>query len=136
MEYNERSKECKECKEMRVGGASMDTARLSSKGQVTIPISIRRRLGLRAGENVVFVENGNSVVITSEVGVEISPNAFSKISETVNESFATPDGFQTKDKRRKVLRSLYGSVDDSVSLISHEHDVEYKSPRDWGLMDE
>jgi len=114
----------------------MDTARLSSKGQVTIPIGIRRRLGLRAGENVVFVENENSVVITSEVGIEISPNAFSKSNGTVNESFATPNSFQTKDKRRKILRSLYGIVDESVSLISHEHDSEYKSPRDWGLMDE
>jgi len=100
----------------------MATARSSLKGQVTIPIGIRRRLGLRARENVVFIENKNSVVITSESGVGISPNAFSKFSGTVNESFVTPDAFLPKYKRRKILRSLYGSIDDSMSLISHEHD--------------
>ncbi|MCL2146668.1 MAG: AbrB/MazE/SpoVT family DNA-binding domain-containing protein [Synergistaceae bacterium] len=52
----------------------MDTARLSSKGQVTIPVGIRRRLGLRAGENVVFIEQSGNVSITSErrIGFTVS----------------------------------------------------------------
>jgi AbrB family looped-hinge helix DNA binding protein len=41
----------------------MDMARLSSKGQVTIPVDIRRKLGLREGDKVVFAEQGESVVI-------------------------------------------------------------------------
>ena len=44
----------------------MDTARLSSKVQVTIPVNIRRKLGLKAGENVVFINRSNNVFITSE----------------------------------------------------------------------
>jgi len=41
----------------------MDTAKLSSKGQVTIPVDIRRKLGLREGDKVVFAEQGENVII-------------------------------------------------------------------------
>ena len=41
----------------------MDMARLSSKGQITIPIDIRRKLGLREGDKVIFVEQGGNIVI-------------------------------------------------------------------------
>ena len=41
----------------------MDIARLSSKGQVTIPIGIRRKLGLREGDKVIFAEQGENVVL-------------------------------------------------------------------------
>lgn len=34
----------------------MTTSTLSSKGQVTIPLDVRRRLGLDAGDRVEFVE--------------------------------------------------------------------------------
>jgi AbrB family looped-hinge helix DNA binding protein len=34
----------------------MSTATLKSKGQITIPLMVRRRLGLDAGDRVVFVE--------------------------------------------------------------------------------
>lgn len=34
----------------------MTTSTLSSKGQITIPLDVRRRLGLDAGDRVEFVE--------------------------------------------------------------------------------
>jgi AbrB family looped-hinge helix DNA binding protein len=41
----------------------MDMARISSKGQVTIPISIRRKLKLREGDKVVFMEQAGGIVL-------------------------------------------------------------------------
>ena len=41
----------------------MDVARISIKGQVTIPIGIRKRLGLREGDKVVFMEKGDNIVL-------------------------------------------------------------------------
>jgi len=41
----------------------MDVARVSIKGQVTIPIGIRRRLGIREGDKVVFMDQGENVVL-------------------------------------------------------------------------
>jgi antitoxin PrlF len=36
---------------------------ISSKGQVTVPLEIRRRLGLKEGDRVEFVEEGEWTII-------------------------------------------------------------------------
>jgi AbrB family looped-hinge helix DNA binding protein len=41
----------------------MDLAKISVKGQVTIPIGIRRKLGLKEGDKVVFLEKDDNVII-------------------------------------------------------------------------
>lgn len=41
----------------------MDVARVSVKGQVTIPIEIRKKLGLKEGDKVVFMEQGGNIVV-------------------------------------------------------------------------
>ena len=41
----------------------MDVARMSIKGQVTIPIEIRKKLGLKEGDKVVFMEQGGNVLL-------------------------------------------------------------------------
>ena len=44
----------------------MDMARISDKGQVTIPIAIRKTLGLKEGDKVVFAEkDGNIILLNS-----------------------------------------------------------------------
>ena len=44
----------------------MDMARISVKGQVTIPIAIRKMLGIKEGDKVVFAEkDGNIVLLNS-----------------------------------------------------------------------
>ena len=41
----------------------MDIARISSKGQITIPIEIRKKLGLKEGDKVVFIEKDNNIIL-------------------------------------------------------------------------
>jgi len=94
----------------------MDTARMSAKGQVTIPVTIRRRLGLQAGENVVFMEKSGNVFITPEHEVSNSTSLLSK------------------DERRTILRSLYGSINDSTFVEPAE--IEFESPKEWEFMDQ
>ncbi len=43
--------------------AKQYSSKMSSKGQVTVPIEIRRRLGLRAGDSLVFVAEPNRTVV-------------------------------------------------------------------------
>lgn len=38
-------------------------AKLTSKGQITIPRDIRRRLGVRAGDKLEFADNGNGIQV-------------------------------------------------------------------------
>lgn len=39
----------------------MDLAKVTSKGQVTIPIDIRKKLGLKNGDKVLFVEEAGRI---------------------------------------------------------------------------
>jgi AbrB family looped-hinge helix DNA binding protein len=41
----------------------LDVARISVKGQVTIPIAIRKKLGVKDGDKVVFVEKKGDIVL-------------------------------------------------------------------------
>ncbi|MCL1792098.1 MAG: type II toxin-antitoxin system RelB/DinJ family antitoxin [Peptococcaceae bacterium] len=48
-------------------------------------------------------------------------------------TFTEPENFLSKEKRREILRSLYGSAKDPTFV--EPKDVEYESSRDWGLLD-
>ena len=37
----------------------MNLAKISSNGQITVPVEIRRRLGLKAGDKILFFQNKN-----------------------------------------------------------------------------
>jgi len=41
----------------------MDIAKISIKGQVTIPIEIRKKLGLKEGDKVIFMEKGENIIL-------------------------------------------------------------------------
>lgn len=41
----------------------MELAKVTSKGQITIPVEIRRKLGVKTGDKILFVEDGDKVVI-------------------------------------------------------------------------
>lgn len=41
----------------------MELAKVTSKGQITIPIAVRKKLGLKEGDKVLFVEDGGNIVI-------------------------------------------------------------------------
>ena len=41
----------------------MEVAKITSKGQITIPIDIRRRLGVKEGDKVLFVEDQGRIVM-------------------------------------------------------------------------
>lgn len=44
-------------------------ATMTTKGQLTIPIALRKKLGLRRGSQVVFEEKNDTVVIESQESV-------------------------------------------------------------------
>ena len=47
----------------------MELAKVMSKGQVTIPINIRKKLNLKEGDKILFIEkDGNMVIANSAMG--------------------------------------------------------------------
>jgi len=43
----------------------MNLARVSSKGQITIPIEIRKKLNLKEGDKVLFLEENGKIVLAN-----------------------------------------------------------------------
>jgi antitoxin PrlF len=39
----------------------LELAKITSKGQITIPVSIRKRLGVREGDKVLFIEEAGRI---------------------------------------------------------------------------
>jgi len=48
-----------------VGGFTVEVAKITSKGQITIPISIRRRLGINEGDKVLFIYKPEGVMMVN-----------------------------------------------------------------------
>jgi antitoxin PrlF len=46
-------------------------AKVTSKGQITIPLKIRQALGVKAGDKVVFEQNGNEISVLPLRGEDV-----------------------------------------------------------------
>jgi antitoxin PrlF len=62
-------------------------SRMTSKGQVTVPVDIRRKLGLRQGDKVEFRERGGETVITR---AEASADPFDKYAGILAKKLKRP----------------------------------------------
>ena len=49
----------------------LDVSSVTSKGQVTIPVEMRRKLGVKSGDKVVFIEEGGRIVIANATMVAL-----------------------------------------------------------------
>jgi len=53
-----------------------DVSRVTSKGQVTIPVEMRRQLGIKEGDKVVFINDGKNIILANAAMV-----AFTELQE-------------------------------------------------------
>ena len=49
----------------------MELAKITAKGQITLPISIRRMLNLKEGDKVAFLEKDGNYIIVNPVSLAI-----------------------------------------------------------------
>lgn len=78
----------------------MELAKVTSKGQITIPIEIRRKLGLKEGDKVLFVEEGGKIVIMNStlIALREAQEAFAGEAEAV--------GLQNEDDVIKMINQI------------------------------
>ena len=43
----------------------MNLAKISANGQITVPVEIRRQLGLKSGDKILFFQNQNGEIVVS-----------------------------------------------------------------------
>ena len=78
----------------------MELAKITSKGQITLPINIRRALKLNDGDKVAFVEkNGQFVLVNpSMLALKQAQDAF--------EGFAEENGLEDLDDVTAMVKEL------------------------------
>ena len=47
----------------------MEVAKITSRGQITIPIDVRKKLGLKEGDKVIFIEEGDNIIFANAAKV-------------------------------------------------------------------
>lgn len=64
----------------------MSTATVTSKGQITLPADVRRKLGVEAGDRVQFVEteSGGFEMIAATLPITALKGMFGKAKRTVS----------------------------------------------------
>ena len=64
----------------------MELAKLTSKGQLTVPVAIRKKLALKEGDKVVFLsdDEGIRIVNASTLALENVQKAFAGEAERLN----------------------------------------------------
>ncbi len=76
----------------------MYTATISAKGQITLPVGIRKRLGVKANDKVALIFRGDEIILKPLKGTikdlrgvlktQTKPEVFEKIRKQVKESIA------------------------------------------------
>ncbi len=82
----------------------MEVVKLSSKGQITIPISIRNKLHLKTGDKIVFHEENGRFYLENSALI-----AFDKISKDFENS-AKEAGFDTEDDIQEHMKEIRNEV--------------------------
>ncbi len=55
----------------------LEIARITSKGQITIAIDIRKKLNLKGGDKVIFIEEGGKIIVANAAKVTFA-NIFNR----------------------------------------------------------
>jgi AbrB family looped-hinge helix DNA binding protein len=69
----------------------MELAKITAKGQITLPISIRRALSLKDGDKVAFVEVNGQYVLANPVMLTL------REVQSAFEGFAEENGLNNED---------------------------------------
>jgi len=60
------------------GVLQMELAKITLRGQITIPVQIRKRLGVRDGDKVIFIEENGRVIMENAamIALKNAQNSF------------------------------------------------------------
>ena len=78
----------------------MELAKVTTSGQITIPVQIRRRLGIKDGDKIMFVEDGNRVMLLNS-----SQSALEKLQSAM-EGEAEKAGIKSEDDVVKLCKDV------------------------------
>ncbi len=69
----------------------MELAKITSKGQITIPIEIRRKLRLKEGDKVFFIEEDGKIIFQNASRTALKSLQNEMIGEAAKAGFSSED---------------------------------------------
>lgn len=81
----------------------MDIAKITSKGQITIPIAIRKLLGLKAGDKILFIQDGDYKVTMMKAAQPLfdAQEIFKDVAEKAEMQNEEDDVHLLKERKQK-----------------------------------
>jgi AbrB family looped-hinge helix DNA binding protein len=82
------------------GDLSMELAKVTTKGQITIPVQNRKQLNIRDGDKVIFINEGGRIVLENSARLAIleAKNAFTGLAEEL--------GLRTEEDVVELVRAV------------------------------
>lgn len=66
----------------------MELARITSKGQITIPVQIRKKLNLKEGDKVIFIEEDGKIIFANSAMIALKEIQEEMKGEAEKEGFS------------------------------------------------
>jgi antitoxin PrlF len=84
-------------------------AKITSKGQITIPVEIRRLLGAKAGDKLAFEPTPEGIRVSRQIDQSV-------IEKTIGTSSWLPPGYEGREGIIRYFRELRGhdEIDDLI----------------------
>jgi len=98
----------------------MEVAKVTSKGQITIPISIRRKLEINEGDKVLFIYRPDGVLM-------VNPNTFQGVpADYVEDGIVAEDEIVTKEVvvEKKVVKTTPKAAETKQEVYTEEVIIE------------
>lgn len=76
-----------------------ETLLVSSRGQITLPAALRKRLGIKAGSVIILEERGNEVVLKPAIVLEVQHYSDEQIAKWDEE-----DQLSTRERNNLVRK--------------------------------
>lgn len=98
----------------------MEIAKVTSKGQLTVPKAVREKLELEAGSKVVFLQVGNDMVVRNAESIEVSVG---EATPSTNSGFyrLSPDALPTFHR----LQEAFAGFAEEEGLETEDDVVEW-----------
>jgi AbrB family looped-hinge helix DNA binding protein len=92
--------------------AVLRLSRVQKKGQVTIPAEIRKKLGLKEGDLVAFIETAHGVLISPRDAIAME--ALDRIGQSLKEAGITLEDLieSGRDLRGELMEEQYGLTEE------------------------
>jgi AbrB family looped-hinge helix DNA binding protein len=89
----------------------MELAKITLRGQITIPVEIRRKLGVKDGDKVIFVEENGRIIMENAamIALKTAQEAFAGEAERLGLKTEQDVVDLVKDVRREVWEENHAS---------------------------